>query len=138
LKVPPSGLCEPDGRTDWSNSNPFFTTPLNPVNHLLRTANSVNSISELSQCSRGVPEKGRTMSKKNGDVHVSKTSGSSWKVTQNGERVSMHRTQGNAIDHGKTEAKRDRVDLVVHGRDGKIRSKDSYGNDPLPPRDTEH
>jgi hypothetical protein len=29
-------------------------------------------------------------------------------------------------------------ELIVQGRDGKIQSKDSYGNDPFPPRDTEH
>lgn len=50
----------------------------------------------------------------------------------------MHRTQANAIDAGRREAKRDAVDLVTHARDGKIRSKDSYGNDPLPPRDREY
>lgn len=78
------------------------------------------------------------MGRRSHDVHVSKLGNSSWKVTQNGERISTHRTQQAAIDRGKQEAKQDRVDLVTHGRDGKIRSKDSYGNDPLPPRDTEH
>jgi hypothetical protein len=29
------------------------------------------------------------------------------------------------------------VDLVIHGRNGRIRSKDSYGNE-SPVRDTEH
>jgi hypothetical protein len=30
-------------------------------------------------------------------------------------------------------------ELTTHGRDGKIRSKDTIGgNDPMPPRDTEH
>jgi hypothetical protein len=76
------------------------------------------------------------MAKKH-DVHVWK-SDSGWKVTQDGDRLSNHRTQGAAIDRGRGEAKRDGVDLVTHGRDGKIRSKDSFGNDPLPPRDTEH
>lgn len=75
---------------------------------------------------------------KNRDVHVSKHSDSSWKVTQGGERISTHRTQANAIDRAKTEAQRDRVDVVTHGRDGRIRSKDSYGSDPLPPRDREN
>lgn len=74
---------------------------------------------------------------KRSDVHVSKD-GSRWKVTQGGAKVSGHSTQANAIGAGKREAKSDRVDLVVHGRDGRIRSKDSYGRDPLPPRDREH
>ena len=73
------------------------------------------------------------------DVHVSKSvGGSSWKVSKGGSTLSTHRTQSNAIDAARREAKRDRVDLVTHGRDGRIRSKDSFGNDPLPPRDREH
>lgn len=70
-------------------------------------------------------------------LHVSKQ-GPNWKVTQDSERLSTHQTQGNAIDRAVTHAKRDGVDVVTHGRDGRIRSKDSYGNDPLPPRDTEY
>jgi hypothetical protein len=77
------------------------------------------------------------MGRKTHDVHTSKLGNSSWKNTQDGERLSTHRTQAAAIKAGKAEAKADRVDHVVHGRDGKIRSKDSYGNDPLPPRDRE-
>ena len=79
------------------------------------------------------------MSKKH-DVHVSPKGGDrkGWNVSQSGTVQSTHRTQQAAIDAGRREAKRDQVDLVTHGRDGKIRSKDSYGNDPNPPRDTEH
>jgi hypothetical protein len=38
---------------------------------------------------------------------------------------------------GKSAGSEDRVDLVVHGRDGKIRSKDSDGNESRR-QDTEH
>lgn len=73
------------------------------------------------------------------DVHVSRVPGGSrWKVSQAGEILSTHNTQGNAINRGRAEARRDQVDLVTHGRDGRIRSKDSYGHDPVPPRDREH
>lgn len=80
------------------------------------------------------------MSRKNSDVQVSPKGGgrSGWKVTQNGRTVSEHNKQAPAITSGKREARKDGVDLTVRGRDGQIRSKDSYGNDPLPPRDTEH
>lgn len=71
------------------------------------------------------------------DVHVSRD-GNGWKTSQGGDKQSHHRMQGAAIERGTQVARRDGVDLVTHGRDGKIRSKDSYGNDPLPPRDTEH
>ena len=78
------------------------------------------------------------MGKGKGDLHVSKQGSSNWKVTQNGERLSTHQTQRAAIERATLHAKQDRVDVVTHGRDGKIRSKDSYGNDPNPPRDTEN
>ena len=77
------------------------------------------------------------MAKKAGDVHVSKTDNNRWKVTQDGQKLSTHGTQANAIERGKGEAKQDRVDLVTHGRDGRIRSKDSYGNESSR-KDTEH
>lgn len=77
------------------------------------------------------------MAKKPGNVHVSKTENNRWKVTQDGEKISTHGTQANAIERGKTEAQKDSVDLVTHGRDGKIRSKDSYGNETAK-KDTEN
>jgi hypothetical protein len=64
------------------------------------------------------------------DAHVVKQKdGSGWDVKQGGQVQSSHRTQGAAIDKGIAIAKRDKVDVVTHGRDGKIRSKDSYGNE---------
>jgi hypothetical protein len=49
--------------------------------------------------------------------------------------LSTHRTESNAIEAARWEAKRDQVDLVTHGRTERIRSNDSFGSDPLPPRD---
>ena len=73
------------------------------------------------------------------DVHVVKQpGGTQWNVKQGGDTLSTHRTQQNAIERGEREAKKDQVDLVTHGRDGKIRSKDSFGPDPNPPKDKEH
>lgn len=42
-----------------------------------------------------------------------------------GSAISVARNQGGG-------------EVVVHGKDGKIRSKDSYGRDPCPPKDREH
>jgi len=79
------------------------------------------------------------MARRSHDVHVSRNPGrTTWKVTQNGDKISNHRTQAAAVERATAEARRDRADVVTHGRDGKIRSKDSYGNDPNPPRDREH
>ncbi len=43
--------------------------------------------------------------------------------------------QKDAISYGRQIAINQKSELVIHGRDGKIRDKDSYGNDPCPPRD---
>ncbi len=59
-------------------------------------------------------------------------------VKQDGERISTHQTQRNADARAATVARKDGVDRVTHGRDGKFRSKDSFGNDPNPTRDREH
>jgi hypothetical protein len=75
---------------------------------------------------------------KKADVHiVRKPETTRWQVKQSGEIQSSHRTQQAAIERGTNRARRDKVDVVVHGRDGRIRSKDSYGNESRV-RDTEH
>ena len=38
----------------------------------------------------------------------------------------------------KTKQEKNHSELLVHGKDGRIRSKDSFGNDPYPPKDLEH
>lgn len=47
---------------------------------------------------------------------------------------SVHRTQREAIDAGREIALNQKAELFVHGRDGRIRERDSHGNDPFPPR----
>ena len=44
--------------------------------------------------------------------------------------IARSTTQALAIRIGRAEAKRTRVEFVVHGRDGRIRRKDSFGRDP--------
>lgn len=44
-------------------------------------------------------------------------------------------TQREAIERAREQAKRERVEVVVHRKDGTIRDSDSYGNDPNPPKD---
>lgn len=77
------------------------------------------------------------MSKK--AIHVV-PSGQSWKVrTAGAERAAkVTSTQKEAIQKGIQMAKNARTELIVHRPDGTIRSKDSYGHDPMPPRDREH
>lgn len=47
---------------------------------------------------------------------------------------SVHRTQRQAIDAGREIVRNQKTELFVHGRDGRIRERDSHGNDPFPPR----
>ena len=49
--------------------------------------------------------------------------------------LSEHRTKAEAVKAGASLAKSFGVEHVIHGKDGKIQDKDSYGRDPLPPRD---
>ena len=63
-----------------------------------------------------------------------------WAVRGEGNTkvTSIHLTQAEAIEAGKTIAQNQKSELVIHRHNGKIRDKDSYGNDPFPPRDTKH
>ena len=47
-------------------------------------------------------------------------------------------TQREAQNYARDVAINQRSEVIVQGRNGSIRSKDSYGNDPCPPKDTEH
>jgi uncharacterized protein YdaT len=46
----------------------------------------------------------------------------------------VFKTQGDAIRRARELARSQRSELVIHGRDGRIREKSSYGHEPLPPR----
>jgi hypothetical protein len=67
-------------------------------------------------------------------------SGNDWAVKREGadKAGSLHPTQKDAIDVARDRAIRDRGEVVIHDRHGQIRDKDSYGNDPCPPKDTKH
>lgn len=77
------------------------------------------------------------MAKKN--VHVVPHK-DGWAVKRAGaERASsVHETKYAALQAGRTNAKADHVDLVIHNRDGQIADSDSFGRDPCPPRDKRH
>lgn len=44
-------------------------------------------------------------------------------------------TQAAAIEAARLTARNQGTELLIHGRNGQIRARDSYGNDPNPPRD---
>ena len=47
---------------------------------------------------------------------------------------SVHSRQVDAIDTARSAARTQNSELVIHGRNGQIRAKDSYGNDRFPPK----
>lgn len=59
-----------------------------------------------------------------------------WAVRGEGsERVtSIHDTQRQAIERGREIAQNQGSELLIHGENGRIRARDSYGNDPYPPK----
>lgn len=52
----------------------------------------------------------------------------------NSRDTSHHSTQREAADAARDIAKNQKSEVLIHGENGKIRDKDSYGNDPFPPK----
>jgi hypothetical protein len=63
------------------------------------------------------------------DVHVI-SEGTLWACEIDGNIRSTHETQEEAIKEGRGLAEDQNSELVIHGQDGRIREKDSHGNDP--------
>lgn len=92
---------------------------------LLRTSAKNNSTTKsyLDAVARG---------KKNQHVVPSEKG---WAVKSSGSlRAKKFSTQREAISAGREIAKNQKTELFIHGRDGRIRERNSYGNDPFPPR----
>jgi uncharacterized protein YdaT len=60
-------------------------------------------------------------------------SAAGWSVKKAGaaRASSTHATQNEAIEAATRIAKNQKTELFVHGRDGRIRERNSYGNDPI-------
>ena len=70
------------------------------------------------------------------DVHVVPHSGGWATKTEGASRAGVVvNTQREAIERARDQAQRQRVEVVIHRKDGTIRDSDSYGNDPNPPKD---
>lgn len=78
------------------------------------------------------------MAKKN--VWVSPRPDGKWAVQREGaERASrLEERKADAERAARDLARRESVEVIIQGGDGKIQARESYGNDPFPPRDTEH
>jgi uncharacterized protein (UPF0262 family) len=73
------------------------------------------------------------MSKKNQHVVPH---GDDWAVRGAGNKrvTSVHPTQRETIDRGREIAQNQGSELLIHGENGRIREKNSYGDDPFPPK----
>lgn len=74
------------------------------------------------------------------NIHVTHRADGSWAVIGEGDSraSSLHDTQGAAIDVAREIAMNNSSELVIHDRNNRIRDKDSFGPDPIPPRDKRH
>ena len=61
--------------------------------------------------------------------------GDNWAVRGEGNQrvTSVHDLQREAIDAAREIAMNQRSEMLIHGRNGQIRERNSYGNDPYPP-----
>ena len=68
--------------------------------------------------------------------HVTPHSKGGWQVKGAGNTKATARTttQAEAISIAKSIAVNKKSEVVIHGTDGRIREKNSYGNDPFPPK----
>ena len=67
--------------------------------------------------------------------HVTPHPDGGWQVIGEGnERATVRTsTQKEAIDRAREISRNQGSELIIHRPDGRIREKDSHGNDPFPP-----
>ncbi|WP_407557878.1 DUF2188 domain-containing protein [Winogradskyella sp. 4-2091] len=68
--------------------------------------------------------------------HVVPNSDGGWDSKKGGaKRASKHfETKKDAVDYSRALSKKQKTELVIHKKDGKIQRKDSHGNDKFPPK----
>jgi hypothetical protein len=69
-------------------------------------------------------------------IHVTRRGGK-WVVRGSGygKVFSTHPTQNEAILSGRDLARNNEGELIIHGQDGRVRERDRYNSDPLPPKE---
>lgn len=68
--------------------------------------------------------------------HVTPNPDGGWQVkgAGNSKVTARTSTQKEAIKIARDIARVQQSEVVIHGRNGQIREKNSYGNDPFPPK----
>ena len=90
----------------------------------------------MSKSATAKVPKGTSRSTAQKNLHVIPRS-EKWAVVSEGSSraTSVFDTQTEAIEAARKLAKDSEGQLVVHGRNGRIRERDHYGRDPFPPRE---
>lgn len=65
-------------------------------------------------------------------IEVEPRDGGRWAVQKQGTQraASVHDRKADAEAKARAQAKREKTELIVKGKDGKIQRRDSHGNDP--------
>lgn len=68
--------------------------------------------------------------------HVTPRPDGNWQVKAEKalRATAVTKTQGEAIHIARDIARNQKSEIFIHRPDGRIRARDSYGNDPYPPR----
>ncbi len=74
--------------------------------------------------------------KRTKEYHITKRPDGNWqyKEIHNKRATGVTTTQAQAFQKARAAAINQKAEVVIHGEDGRIREKNSYGNDPFPPR----
>lgn len=69
------------------------------------------------------------------EFHVVFNPEGGWDVVRpHAKRASFHaELKPEAVKRAREMCQKEKAECVIHGKDGKIQSSDSYGNDPYPP-----
>ncbi len=68
--------------------------------------------------------------------HVVPNPNGGWNVKGAGaKRATVHTdTKRSAVNIARNISRNQHSELIIHGKNGQIQSRDSHGNDPFPPR----
>ena len=73
--------------------------------------------------------------RRGGGVHTLPAKGAGWINEMSGKVLSRHRTKADAVMAGRGYARHAHVEHTIHTSDGVMAEKNSYADDPRPPKD---
>ena len=73
--------------------------------------------------------------RRGGGVHTLPAKGAGWINEMSGKVLSRHRTKADAVTARRGYARQAHVEHTIHTSDGVMAEKNSYADDPSPPKD---